>query len=273
MRKTTLRLSIMALAITAAVSCKKLVETGQPKNQITAGEVFADSANANAAIAGIYIGMMNTLMGFGSGALTLYPALSADELYPTANSAVINQFYVNNLLSNNTTNNGLWTQAYFYIYSANACIEGVSASPGISPAARNQMAAEARFVRAFIYFHLVNLYGAVPLVTSADYNTSRLLPRAAPVQVYAQITADLQFAEAGLGAALANDRPTASAASAMLARVYLYQGKNDLVQAEATKVISSGRFQLEPDPNKVFLAASREVIWKLDPLQGGGATS
>jgi hypothetical protein len=54
------------------------------------------------------------------------------------------------------------------------------------------------------------------------------------------------------------------AASALLSKVYLYEGKNDLAQSEASKVINSGNYSLEPDLNNVFLTGSAETIWQLD---------
>ena len=242
MKTTYIKLFISAYSVLLLVSCKKFVETSLPANQITTAAVFADSTDANAALIGIYETMSGPL-AMGGGELTLYPGLSADELYQTGSNTDYNQFYVNNILTSNSTNNGIWTSAYNYIYTANACIDGASKIAGISTTGKNQFIAEARFIRAFVYFNLVNLYGGVPLATTTDYNLNRVLPRSTPGQVYAQIISDLQFSEANLnGIAAANDRPTSFAASALLAKVYLYNSKYDLAQAEASKVINSGNF-------------------------------
>jgi hypothetical protein len=248
-------------------SCKKFIDVGNPKNQITTTQVFADSTNANAAILGIYANMINTgYLGFCSGGLTLYPGLSSDELYQTANNTANNEFYVNNITTNNSVNNGFWTAGYKFIYSANACVEGIAASNGISLQTKSELIGEARFIRAFLYFHLVNLYGAVPIVISTDYNTGRLAPRSSPALVYAQIIADLQYAEANMPANQgSNSRPGKFSAAALLAKVYLFQGTYSSAQTEASKVINSGAFSLESDLNNVFLAGSNETIWKLDP--------
>ena len=254
--------------------CKKFVTIPTPKNQITTAQVFADSADAAAAILNVYItsgGLSNGINGYG---MSLIPGLSSDELYQTGSNSDYQQFYVNNVLPANSTNLGLWSGAYTNIYNANACISGITGSTGISAAAKTQLVSEAKFIRAFEFFYLVNLYGAVPLPVTTDYIVNADMPRTAPPGVYALIISDLTAAEQGLPPyAGTNTRPTASAASALLAKVYLYDGKYALAQAEAAKVINSGNFALENNLNNVFLTTSREIIWQLasiSPNEGSG---
>jgi starch-binding outer membrane protein, SusD/RagB family len=264
--KKLIKIFILFTALASLGSgCKKFVDVGQPKNQLISSEVFADSTDANSALAGIYYSAITNTLGLNSGGMTLYPGLSSDELVPTGTSSSVVQFYANNILTNNNLNNGLWVGGYSFIYAANAIIEGVTKSNGISASAKTRLIAEARFVRGYEYFCLLNLYGPVPLVSSTDYKTTALLPRAEMDEVYASVIADLGFAEANLGTNTgSNDRPSSLTASAMLAKVYLYMSKNDLALGEASKVINSGNYALEPDPNSVFLSGSTEAIWQLD---------
>jgi hypothetical protein len=246
-------------------TCKKMVDVGQPKNQLTSAEVFADSSDASETITGIYVSMMNSSLGLCSGGMTVYTGLSSDEIYQTATNTTFNQFYIDNVVPTNNTNAFLWSAGYKYVYAVNACVSGVTSSNSISATAKTQILAEARFVRGFVYFYLENLYGGVPLVLSTDYTTTSKLARSGTDAVYAQMVADLLFAEANLGNNTgSNDRPSTLVASAMLAKVYLYMGKYDLAQAEASKVINSGIFTLEPDLSNVFLSSSGETIWQLD---------
>jgi hypothetical protein len=256
-----------------AYSCKKFVEIPGPKNQIITSQVFADSADASSALLGIYINSMNTNYGLNSGGMSIIPGLSADEIYQTGNNTEYTQFYADNVLPANNTNNGFWSSAYTYIFPADACISGIASSSGISVTAKSRLIGEARFIRAFEYFYLVNLYGTVPLVTTTNYITNANLPRAGTDQIYAEIIADLQFAEANLPPySGTNTRPASPAASALLSKVYLYNNKYILAQAEATKVINSGSFSLEPDLNNVFLNTSAETIWQIAPVAQGRAT-
>ena len=271
--KSTYLYYLFLISFTLFSSCKKFVEIGAPKNQLTTIKVFSDSTNANGAIVGIYVNMMNSVLGFCSGGITLYPGLSSDELYQTSFDLSNNEFYNNVISTNNSLNRSLWSSAYKFIYYANACIEGVEMSNGISSEAKKKLIGEAKFIRAFLYFNLVNIYGPIPIVTSTNYNNNRLVGRPTVDSVYKQIIADLQYAQNHLpNYALSNERPDYYTATAMLAKVYLY--KQDFIssEAEATKVINSENYNLMPDLNTVFLATSNETIWKLIPVYPGRET-
>jgi hypothetical protein len=136
-------------------------------------------------------------------------------------------------------------------------------------------------MRAFCYFYLVNLYGDVPLVLATDYKQNALLARTGKDQVYQQIISDLKDAQNLLsdkyldGSLTAYSgtpekvRPTKWAATALLARTYLYTEKWTDAEAQATSVINnSTAFSLDT-LNGVFLKNSKEAIWQLQPIRNG----
>lgn len=269
------RLLTYVAVIICFSSCERFVDIESPRNQLTTDKVFSDSTNANSALLGIYINMMQAFdLGFSSGGMTAYPGLSSDEIYPGTTDLVATEFYENALTPANSINTSLWISAYSLIYGSNACIEGMEASPGLSARAKNQMISEAKVIRAFLYFNLVNLYGPVPLALTTDYNRNRLLPRDPVDSVYAQIIADLQFAQAYLpqSSTVVTERAGFYAATALLAKVYLYTSKYELAKEEADKVINSGKFSLMADLNTVFLTTSRETIWRFLPVYPGKET-
>ena len=255
-------------------SCNKIVQIAPPKNQLVSSTVFADSLGANAAINGIYVNMMQVFsLTFANGGITLYTGLAGDELYQSKNNAANAEFYNNAITISNSVNSSLWSSAYKYIYDANACIAGVNGSAGISTSAKRSLSAEAMFIRAFVYFNLVHLYGDVPLVLTTDYNTTGVLPRSAVNSVYAQVVADLKFAQANLPAVNGNNTRAGSfAATALLAKVYLYEGLYTQAITESEKIIGSGNYALVQDPNGVFLAGSTETIWSFAPVSPGKDT-
>src|SRR5262249_32404391 len=143
-----------------------------------------------------------------------------------------------------------WNGSYTWIYQANACIEGISKSEGISTPCKNQLIGEAKFIRAFLYFNLVNLYGDVPLVTSTNYAVNASLPRTSVAQVFQQIVQDLKDAQQLLTASYPSAgkvRPNKFAATALLARAYLYQKQWANAAAAANEVISTGSYGLVTD--------------------------
>ena len=267
-------LSILTFALIGG-SCKKFIEVQAPAGSLSQQNIYSTDATAISVLTGIYANISNG--GLGSGSLTsmsLFPALSADELslYDLTNG--IDFPYYTNSLTSNVTFGGYWEGIYPIIYVANSAVEGISNATSLTPPIRQQLLGEALFIRAYCYFYLVNLYGDVPLVTSTDYTTNSLVSRTPKGQVWSQIIQDLHNAEIDLSASfldatLLNNtvsrvRPTRWAASALLARVYLYTGNWAGADSAASAVIGSGQFSLM-SLDSVFLANSNEAVWQIQP--------
>ncbi len=267
-KTTTIYISLVCVLLYSLTSCRKFVTIPPPKNQLTAATVFADSTDANAAVLGIYENMMETGgAAIGSGGTTIYPGLSADEIYPSSTDATINQFYKNQLQPANNNNQSFYVYAYKYIYLTNACMEGLATSSGVSAATVTSLTAEAKFLRAFLYFNLLNLYGGVPLILGTDYEQNRLIARSPADVVYAQLINDLKFAQSNLPPfTTGSGRANTYAATALLAKIYLYTGQYALAATEADKIINSGNYTLETNLSTVFLASSKETVWNMLPV-------
>ena len=130
--------------------------------------------------------------------------------------------------------NGKWQNGYNAIQRANLAIRSIGEAP-IDEVPKNQMLGEARFLRALIYFHLLDYFGGLPIydeTTDLEKEFNNLLkPRSSAEETRAFILADLEKA---LGAGLPdqwNDanygRVTLSAAQALLGKVYLYDKQYD----------------------------------------------
>ena len=256
-------------------SCKKFVQIDAPTSSITTSETFSDSADANAAIMGIYANMINTgNPEFSSGAITIYCGLSADELINFNNDNDLNQLYTNAVLApNGNVYLDLWNKAYPIIYQANACIEGLQASSGIATLTKNQFIGEAKFIRALCYFYLVNLFGDVPYISSIAWEQSSVASRTSKDEIYQNIIADLKDAQMFLRSdySIAGGeriRANQFAATALLARVYLYTRDYVNAESQSSGVINNTvTYSLDSDLNSVFLKNSSEAIlqWGLNP--------
>lgn len=252
-----------------ACSCKKLVEVPQPKNSLTTVKVFADSSDANSAILGIYANLFNQglSLGFGNCAVSFLCGSSADEL-GTTNSGYA-AFYHNLLLSNNNSiYSRFWTQPYNYIYQANASIEGIQASENLSPSVRNRFIGEAKFLRAYCYFYLVNMFGDVPYITSTVWESTSKSSKEAKQEIYEQEIGNLKDAVSLLPDDYSfsggeRTRVNKSAALALLARMYLYKKDYDSAEKAATEVINNPKYALVDSLNEVFLANSDEAIFQM----------
>lgn len=272
MKKKWLR-NLICICITVSfiitvTGCKKLVAVDAPDDSMTSAMVFSNDSLAQAAVAGLYIKIMGNTKFLLSGAMSVYPSMSADELVRFSPMANEEEFSNNAILPSNLyLTSNIWKAAYAYIYQCNICIEGLNKSTGVSSALKNRLTGEMKFMRALCYYYLVNLYGDVPLAlgTNADVNT--MLPRTPVGQVYKQIESDLVAASDALKGEIEKNIPTTFAAQALLARVYLHLKEWAKAEQTADAVINSGQFTLQTDLNDVFVYTSREIIFQLAPVQ------
>nr|WP_199074892.1 RagB/SusD family nutrient uptake outer membrane protein [Pedobacter sp. ASV19] len=278
--KTNLKLySLTLVAIAVAFSsCKKLVSIPEPTDTITTVKVFSNDNEANSAMAGVYTLMINNdsngatgLLGFATGMSTLYGAMSANELIASTTNGQDYLFNQNRLTADIGSTAIIWKTAYTAIYGSNAVIEGVEASvsPKLHDEVRKKLTGEAKFVRAFTYFYLVNFFGDVPMVLTVDFNKTATMKKTPKNEVYAQMIKDLLDAKSLLSADFSGGGgerilPTKWAATALLARAYLYTGDYANASAQASEVIGQAAlFNLPADLNTVFLSTSQEAIWQL----------
>ena len=261
----------MTMMLTA---CKKLIEIPpNPPTEISTSEQFVDSATTMTAMANVYSYPSGQGSGFtfNDGLLSLCTGLSSDELSIGNNSqAFFLQFLQYGVTPLNTTIAALWNHPYASIYPVNAVMSGVATSSGLSAPLKTQLTGELELVRALYYFDLVNLFGAVPLVLTTDYNVSAKIGRTSVDSVNAQIMTDLQAAQQALPVAYPSSghlRPNLYTVKALLARVELYQKNWQAAYNAADTIIHSGLYSLEPNLNNVFLDGSQEAIWQL-PANG-----
>ncbi|UOR03904.1 RagB/SusD family nutrient uptake outer membrane protein [Hymenobacter aerilatus] len=258
----------------ATTSCESFLDVGPPPTQVDAATVFTTDASATGAMLGVYSGLNSTgTSGITNNAgLSTFLGLAADEL--TYANAQYDQYRLNNVSPVNGTVDFFWGQTYTSIYQLNTIVDGLQNNTTVTPALRNQLLGEARFLRAFLYFHLANLFGDVPLVLTTDYRVAGQLGRTPKTEVYAQVLADLLEAQKLLVPAypVANERTRVNqaAATALLARVYLYQQNWAAAEAQATAVINQTSVYQLVAPATTFLAGSQEAIWQ---LRRGGSIS
>lgn len=267
-----IKLYILLFLAGMAAACDSFVEVDLPDSLLTGPQVYQDPATVRAAMADIYTKLRDDgiLCGMGSGGGTAL-GLYADEL-TSYNTGGTDYLYANALLPSDPTVSNFWNRGYHQIYCANAVIEGITASPSLDSQQKAAFKGEALFVRALVHFYLVNIYGAVPYVTTTDAKANKSIARTDIAAVYEHIIADLQLAQSLLPASYTSAErtvPNASAASALLARTYLYSGKWAEAADAASAVINDPAYQMENNPAVVFLKDSKTTIWQFKPLAEG----
>ena len=164
---------------------------------------------------------------------------------PWADLANFNKFTLTDY--NFEVNREVWQHHYQAIARANQVITYVP-DIDMDAALRDRVVGEAKFIRALLYFNLLNLYENVPLITTV------LLPEdrpatASPAQLYTQIEKDLTEAIPVLPGSYDNanrGRATKGAAQALLGKVQLQQRKWADAANTLAPVITAG-YDLMPD--------------------------
>ena len=174
----------------------------------------------------------------------------------------------------------VWTGAYLGINRANTLIDRLEMAD-IPDEAKAKIVGQAKFLRALLYFDLVQVFGGVPIHTAATLDVSEVAkPRNTAEEVYAQIITDLTDAETLLSpfdpADHAAGKATSGAAKALLAKVYLQNRDWPNAAAKAKEVIDMGVYGLFPDYKDIWDPAhanGSEQIFSIQHGNGGDNTS
>lgn len=164
-----------------------------------------------------------------------------------------------NMDDNNGMVRSFWPVWYQAISAVNAAEAGART---LNLPETDPLIAEARFVRAFCYYHLVRTFGSVPYIdySVTDPESVKMISKTPEVDIYAGIVADLEFAKQNLPDKQPADvrtRPTKGTAASYLASVHLTLENYQQAYDEAKFVIDNkDRFgyMLEADFQNLFRA-------------------
>lgn len=185
-------------------------------------------------------GMDEAMSGFARGLVNLQD-LCADQVFWIWQDPGIADVATNNLTAKNALSDAFFRRLYYNIWLCNSYLHR---SEGQSALAAER--AEVRFLRAFFYYYLLDMYGNVPIIT--DNTQYFYTPQSTRSQLYQFVEAELLAAETDLlEPASKTDyyRVDKAAAWLLLSRLYLngavYAGADDYTKAAqyAHKVITS----------------------------------
>lgn len=275
------RLLLVICLLQLMTACNKTLDE-HPNGQLPVEDGLKTIEGLQAAVIGTYQPLKNGYTsGFSSAALNAV-LMGADDITTHVGSnkqelREMDQFAVN---STNSRMSAIWLGCYKSIQGANNIIENYNNTIG-DAAAIGQLAGEAYFLRAYSYFWLVRLWGNIPLITSAKYETSLLnVSKSTPRQVYDLIESDLKRAETMMSTKRSPGRANVGTAKAVLAEVYLTEGgypikdvsKYALAAAKAKEVMdnkSTYGFDLVPNLSDLWTGtvASNNTLEDVFALQ------
>jgi hypothetical protein len=267
-----------------------------PPNTLTPEQVYKSEAGYKQVLAKIYGSMALTgqtgpagagdVIGIDEGTsdfLRLYwkaQELSTDEAVVAWNDPGIQDFHNMNWSSNNPMLIGLYGRCMFVITLCNEFLRESTvdklSSRGINATNINVMRAEVRFVRAYLYWVLMDLY-ANPGFATEEQTIGKFNPRQTNrTELFAFIEKELKEIEATLAAPRSNEygRADKAAAWALLSRlylnakVYINQDKHADVVSYSKKVIDGNGYGLLNDYSSLMLAdnntSNSEFIFTLN---------
>ncbi len=251
--KNRLYLAVGLALLVATPSCSKFIDYSPREDyQITADDYFKTADDYQKMLIGVYsplqwlwavpvigdVASDNSVSG-GENATDVLGLQQMDD-YTT--------IPVNSYLTE------IWRTCYEGINRANYLEENKAK---LEFNGKDQVYAQAYFLRAYYYFELVRFFGDVPLFTERRLGVgdSKSLGRTPKAEVYAQIETDLRTAIQSLPTTVNEPgRITKYAAQALLGKVLLYQDKFE-ESATVLEEVINGPFDLVDDFGGIFLAS------------------
>ena len=289
--------------VLAPMACTDL--TLEPKSTLTSANAFNEPGSYKAFIAKIYGGLQVSGQegpagrpdiqgideGFGGYIRLIWQMqeLSTDEAAIAWNDAGVQELNTQLWGSNNQFLGAMYGRVYFQVGLVNEFLrqttDAVLASRGVSGDLLTQVKqyrAEARFLRALSYWHGIDLFGDIPLVTE-DFALGKTPPKQSTrAEVFNYIVSELNAIRTELPAARAGQyaRADQGAVAMLLAKVLMnaqvYSGaaRNADARAEIEKVIAAS-YTLDPSYQHLFMAdnnTSAELIFAI-PFDGSKTQS
>jgi len=267
MKKLIFILSVIAVS----TSCSDFLEEN-PKSVISPPVVLSSVDGFDATLSGIYSNITGWGKVYSWNQYFMYESFVDFQYAPYG--ADFSSGYIP---SSGWETNQCWSNSYKIINSANIILDNLKSIDGDPD--KDRIEGEAKFLRGWAYFTLVQFYGDVPLVLSPVTDPSNFQPsRTAQAEVYKQIISDLKDA-----ASMMNDvapdlgRVNKWVAKAWLSKVYLtmagnpnhittYEGTStwQLALNVAKEIIESGRYSIDIPYSEVFwTAGDLETIWEI----------
>lgn len=270
--KTISRVLFGALTLTLTFSsCKKEFLDVKPNNSISNTQAFGNLTTINAAMTGVY-----DLLSSGSFLynIILNSDSKGSDAFP--NSTGNYNRFINEYRYLETVNDGNlqfhWSHGYRIIANCNQMIENLPGAP-ISDANKNSFIAQAKAIRAFVHFTLVQEFGAKPFMTDPQaLGVPLMLKSAGPddapparakvIDVYTAILKDLTEAEAAMPSTVTGTYTlTKNAISGILARVHLTKGDWAKASEFAKKAYAGKPLSSSASLLSGFRTPTSEWIW------------
>jgi len=267
--KTSIVLMVFSLTILSA--CTDFL-TEDLKGDFSSSTYYKNDKQALQAVNGVYNAIAFTRF---DNALWVFGDIASDDAVKGGNPGDQSEItYIDEF--NADANNGIisnyWSITYEAIARANNVIANVPAI-SMDEVMKNRIIGEAKFIRAYSYFNLVNTFGKVPLKLLPQLTQATIhVPLSEVPAIYLQIEKDLMDAVAVLPVDYTSGdlgRVTRGAALAMLGKVSLYEQQWSTAISYFHQAEAPGIYHLLPDYADNFKLAnenSPESVFEIQHL-------
>ena len=272
MKKLNIKISMIIISLTAFASCSDDF-VNVDSNDINSEDYFNSEEDYQNALIGAYDLLQATYINVMLGEIASDNTLAGGE----SATDVIGIQEIDDMIHTPVNSNlrDLWGWMYGGINRTNFILEFQDKTDF---SGKEQVIAQARFLRAYYYFELVKWFGDVPLAVDKQilFGEESSYVRSPTSEVYAQIELDLMYAADNLPLVQTETgRVTKGAAQALLGKAYLYQEKFSEASQVLETVIQSGTYSLVTDYNTIFEAEgenSTESVFEVQytDLEGAG---
>ncbi|WP_010424385.1 RagB/SusD family nutrient uptake outer membrane protein [Anaerophaga thermohalophila] len=273
-------MALAVLAVMAFTSCEDFLNK-EPIDQLGEGSFYSNDEELNMAVMACYSDLRNLtneewrLTEIRSDNSRLYIKNTGDAV--NVRLRQLDNFTVETTHDENTE---YWEDAYKVIDDCNVVLENINVVENSD--LKDQLEGEVRFIRAYVYFNLVRLYGPVFLVTERlDIDEGNTLPRSSVQDVYDVIENDLILAGGtSESSGLLPDgydssqlgRATSWAAKTLLGKVYLTLHRYSDAKDILIDVKDNSGHQLLDNYSDIFDVNNEmnsEIIFAVRYLSGG----
>ncbi|OAQ40317.1 carbohydrate-binding protein SusD [Pedobacter psychrophilus] len=235
------KIFIIALAVTIVTGCKKDLLDTSPYDSLASGNMWSSENLTDLGVTGVYATLNDTKLTVAGKELYVMDQYSFSSQHRNAQNFLTGTITPSDgLFSNN------WQGLYEGIQRANDAILNIPKSP-TPDVKKARYLAECKFLRAYFYSRLAQLWKSVPIYLEPFSDTEAIKGRSSEAEVWAQIIKDLTecINEPNLPQKYAKGdanfgHVTKGAAYALRGKAYLYTSQNSLAVADFNKVKDAG---------------------------------
>ena len=216
---------VMLVVIVLFTACENDLDTA-PEDRFTTGSFYKNASDIEAAVNAAYGGLQkNGLYAFNYHILMETRSDNTFEEEPS-NSGGFGDVDLFNRVTTNGVFRQTWVDSYVTIQAANIVLNRIDAVSDMDSALKEIRNGEMKFIRALVYYNLVNLYGGVPLVLEETTNPTDYFGqgRASVQEIFDQIILDLSDASSSLPESNDIGRANKGAAFLLLGKAHLTIG-------------------------------------------------